>query len=118
MKSKDYFTQLLENSAGHVVKQHAGEGDEPPAPPVKLTPWVVYEALQELEPNINRGQTLKEGRRLIEQGYTLAEIVACAQSLLDDDWRRSKGIPLNASAVAKNIRAHIESNKGGKWTPL
>lgn len=111
--AQEYFAKLLEGSGQSVKAQPQAEQKQPQP----LKPWDVYEKLKELEPNIGKGQTLKEARVMIDQGYTLEEIMSCAHALMKDEWRRSKGIPLNATAISKSIRAHTEAT-GSKWTPL
>jgi len=122
----DWFSDMLNEQKARVLHVAAGGLPQPqdePKPPSEFKPFDVYVKLNELYPGINRGQTLREAKRMIELGFAFEDIVGCANFLLNDPWRVERGVPLTASAIIQRLPAWKKSQEqrqqqSGGWAPL
>ena len=81
-------------------------------PEISEKPWDVLMALMEVNPNISRGHTLATAKKLIAQGYTVAQIKGCAEHLAASEFYISKRIAVTASAIANRIATWVEETQG------
>ena len=65
-------------------------------------PYGIYERLEGLQRGINKGQTLKEVKGLLESGFTPIEIVDCAKWIMQEDWHK-RGNPLSPIEITRKI---------------
>lgn len=85
-------------------------------------PWDVYCLLDGMYPGINKGQTLAEAKRMLnDQAADMPEIYQAAKAVINDQWRIKNGVPFNASAVRKKLpvlRQQQEREDRLRWTPF
>lgn len=66
------------------------------------SPYGIYEQLETIQRGINKGQTLKEAKALLESGFSPTEIVDCAKWIMTEDWHK-RGNPLNPIEITRKI---------------